>query len=883
MTWNYTEATGEFGLFVVKVWDKWVSDSSRVPVDTDVTFYRDVPTQIQQMSEQDPFGPTDATLHFPAITGFDSFGAGGDIPWMKEFENVDIYYLPCSATSQTSLHGFPEATVLNPLTNSTYLYVHEYELVGSEWVPIKPVWEGFFTSITPTPTGTTVSCKGALYQLDRYYSKPLNPMRPKRTEEMISRYFAPDRRGLWTQPLVVDWTNVSRTYTQWDADRLYAQGGIRFLPTGPDGTGTGSNATQDNTAGLELGTPWTTWVTRNTGGWDKALTGYVQWMLATMYAVPNDVVGQPTYLRPGEPAYGTGITNGDQWTIAMDPGRQPRLYLRRQAASPTIHAHYGAPGVECDLTRESEQIYNVVFAQGTGSDGISWNGVVPMDSSTFISWEPIWPEAAADNLYVGWEGNNDLKENYDGYYASRERANGQYVSERYISDFPSGIDYDDAKRIARMWAERDANPGWSGTITIEVDLKDPAGNTFSRWDIRPGDIILLKGFQGHMAEEQWVNKFHVSQVTKDPMRGAVQMTVDTKFRDILTIEHALASGKDSLSVVLSNRTNQMMNQVQDLIAPWSANKGAGVIPTTSHKNWTKTESFPYTGFTSSPTLGFRPMDLFKPAFKNAGSGFDTTTSDPGWVVSQPQMRVIRMLENPRTPGPHPYALSLENALIDGLDVREYGLYVPIQAGAVNKSRRWAFFPVLLSQAGSIMRTEFACYKGDGTLAPVEFSVTLYNASGIYQTEMPRNQADPVGQYSALWDGAFEKNQRNGAPWPPLEQDYHWGTDLQQIGWGTYDRPCGYYPGTKDFAAVSPTGMMVDGGQWPFNMDGVQDWSKYSTAEYDKVPATAISWWVAVYVQIPGHEVTGDPSNALGLNWVYLRGRLFRSVNIGSGS
>lgn len=850
MSWGYDEETGEFGLWTVRVWSSWASDSSRVPFDTDVTFVRDAPTQITEMGESDPFGPDTATLVFPTVTGFDSFGEGGTVPWMRDYENVDIYFLPCTEDSWSGFHGHTEQTVLNPLTNSTYLYVHEYNQDGSL---VEPLWEGWFAQITPTTTQTTVLCKGALYQLDRYYAKPIHPLRPKPIEQMIARYFDPTRRGLWTQALEMDWTDLTRVYTQWDHNRLTSQGGIIYTPTATYDPAYGSVPVGGDPSEMQLGHPWTTWLTRQTGDWSKALTGYIQSQLGLMYAIPDEFLRE--YNGVTEPSWGPNITNGDQWTITMDAGRKPRMYLRRQQKSPTVILQYGAPGVTDNLAREAEQGYNVVFGQGTGADGIEWNEIVPIDDASFITWAPLFPEADADNLYVGWERGNDLSENYDGYAAQRERELGQAVSERYISDFPSGVNEDDARQIARMLVDRDSDPGWTGSIVLKIDAKDSSGNALSRWRIKPGDVVLLQHFQGHATATQGVNKFHVSRVVRRPMTGEVELTVDTKFRDQLSVQHAIASGKDSLSIVLSNRTGQMMNNVQDLLAPWSPNKGAGVMPTSSYKRWTRTESFPYEGFTT--TVGNRPRDLFKAAFRGTNSGF------PGG-----SHQVVKMIETPN--GGDSSTLSLENTLEGPLET--HGLYIPVQAGAVNKSRRWAFFPVLLSAAGTIYRTEFAAYDRDGNLAPVEFSVTMYDQDKIDQNDMPRLDTDDVGEFSALWDGAFEKVQRNGAPWPVPEN--HWGNDRQRMGWGTYDRPCGYSPGVKDFDSLNPTGMMVDGGPWQYDMYGTREWGTYATGEYDKVPRAAISWWVAIYAQIPGHVDDGDPTGYY--NWVYFRGRVYRS-------
>jgi hypothetical protein len=901
MTWDGTEITTGFGVYTVWVWDSWNNDTARIPFDTEVTYVRGTPTVIQDYSFTDPFGPEIATLLFPAITGFDS---SADFPWLKAYTNVDIYYLPCTVDSWTPDHGHPESQVLDPSTNSTMLYVHEFDQSGNR---IKPIWEGFIQSRDPGYEGTTVSCKGAAYQLDNYYAKPINPLRPKRTEEMIARYFDPRRRGLWLKAmnLSVDspmWDRFTRTYDQWDHDRLFAQGGIRFTPTATDDPLVGGSVpVGGDQAEIELGLPWTTWITRHTGGWEKALTGYVQGALMTMYAAPTI---PPPGADPDEPTSGTDITDGDSWTIDVLPGREPVFKLKRQTDPPTHYAWYGQPGVTPRLTEDGTQAYNVIYGQGIGPDGTTWNEMRPLGDHATIAWQPIYPEEADDSLYVGWYRGNNLAENYDGYAAERDRAEGNSIVERYISDFPSGIDEQDAKRIAGMWARRDATPGWMGTIEIDTDLYDAIGTVMPKQGIRQGSVVCLMGFQGTTdVPVPGVNVFFVSKVEVSPTAGSVTVTVDTKFRDKLTVEHAMASGKDSLSTVPALRVGQMMNQIQDLAAPWAANKGAGVMPRPSHDLWTNTESFPYcvhnettgvwSGFTTLAPgddprypLGNRPRDHIKLAFRNDGAGFTGGAS-----------QVVKFIQaSPDNIAEPADSLSLRNTVF-GEDLTTHGLYVPVQAGAANPTGRWAFFPILLANAGSIYRTEMAAYDKNGHLAPVEFHMSLYSVK-VDQSGMPADPNDSSNTfpgskvaYAALWDGAFEKVRRNGTPWPENEKEWHWGNPHQQIGWGTFDRPGGYSPGTKDPGDMTPTGQLVDGAQWDFDMNDVLDWGGHayddpSSADFIPAPATAISWWAAVYVQIPGPRSAsgvGDPTDATGLNWVYLRGRCYRAVSLGTSA
>src|SRR5690349_11129639 len=95
----------------------------------DVTFFRDVPTQIGQMSSTDPFGDAVATVIFPRVTGFDRPGSG-DLWWLVPWADIDLIW-----------------------------YDQDNQ-------PTAYTWEGFAVSEEIGASGLTVQCKGALYQLD---------------------------------------------------------------------------------------------------------------------------------------------------------------------------------------------------------------------------------------------------------------------------------------------------------------------------------------------------------------------------------------------------------------------------------------------------------------------------------------------------------------------------------------------------------------------------------------------------------------------------------------------------------------------------------------------------------------------------------------------
>lgn len=809
MSWTFSQSINAsgFGMFFIKVWEQEGDDY-------DITFLRNVPTQIQQLNYADPFSDSTAVILLPQLTGFD--GPSGDTPWLKEFTNVDVLWVPASSTQLSET----ETAIINPTTQAQNLWLHESLA--------ETVWEGFVLSIESTNDGVVLQCQGALWQLDRYYAKPLNPYRPKTVESVISSYFDNRRRGLWTKPLRIEWPENWNIQYDALAYSKFAQQGDRYVPTDVN---------------YELSPNWTGYVTRDTGGWDKILTGYINGKLGILYAQPD--VGDPL------------LSKGDQWTIYKEAGRQPVMKVRRQTLDPTLVAWYGQPGLTARLTRDGNTASNVVFGRGTGVDGTQWDERVYPDN---VPWNTYTPLAWDDNTYRGNEAGFPLRDLYDGYNAKYEREHNITVIERYVNNFPAGIELEEAQKIAENWIERDKEPGWYGTIELQADLLDADDNPVSKWKIMPGDVILLKGFYGTgSAAVQGTNVFHISQVTKNPMDGTVSLTVDTKFRDLLSVEEAMNAGRDSLSAVKSLQVGKRSSMVEDLVVPWSNSQGSGYIPRQS-KEFVKTDHvFPYTGNTTSS--GQRPRDVFQNPWLPGGKG------DPvqGDIKNAAGGSNFMMLSNTTKTGKSP-------------------LYVPVHAGALNPSLRWGVVPVLMSQAGQISRVEFCAYDADGNVAPIEYHVSFYMNSAMHISNMPRqdNGLGPTkANYAALWDGAFETiDPTTGLPY--VDADPRRPDKAFKIGWGTYDRPAGYSPGAKNggaSTAQTPTGKLIDGATWDFNFVASNPGfpSTGKTASGKPIASSAVMGSVAIYAQIPSWYTQTQKND---YDWVYFVGRFYRDYTVG---
>lgn len=840
--WSYARRSDdEFLTIGVKAWNTDQTDA------TDLTYFRGVPTIVQSWEETDPFGHSIATISMPQCTSYD--GPWDDpgtelVPsetwWLRSYANIDIYLYPCTEDQWND----GEAMVWHPLTGKKTLYVHELDEDG---VPIKPTWEGWTFVANPSENGWTLSCKGSLWQLDNYQAKPMFPARPKPVEEMLRRYFDPRRRGLWTKDLVIEWGEWTKLYTTED-QQAYIEQGPRFPPTD-----------------IDIYTPWTGFNTRTFGSWTKVLTGYVQQMLGILYADPewSDDEGM----------------DGDQWTIRSDPDRTPVMYVRRQKRPTDAEVWVGQHGVRIDVASDSSAVYNVLFLSGKDLSTTAWqhvNYVTNPDSKNGFNrvsaQVPAFPLVGLDSLYVGdrseVEGtdsdgfvvSNNLYLNYDGYYALRERAKGQWVVENYFQ-MPDGVQETEANKIAKAWVARNSKPGWQGTITIKCDLMDADGNYVSRYSIRPGFVITALGHQRTWEETQDVNRFHVAQVSTNWQTGEVTLTVDTKFRDLLSIEMAIAQGRDSLAPINSLRTGARSSQIDDLAAPWDDSAGSGIVPNQSKGAFRGV--FPYADANNTMKSANQPRHIFKPAYLPPGEPALTPSDSPSHFIDDGER------------------------LKDSTQSNKKALYIPVCAGASNPEKRWAFIDdIIMSAQGTIMRSEFAAYDQDGGLAPVEMHISMYYQQ-VFLGDMPLDQA--TGKHSALWDGAFEPvDKSTNRPWADTD---HIPGQSSPVGWGSFERPAGYSPGTNEDGGP-PTGRLEDGSPWTFDMSQNSDYSDFEHSTDPSPTATALSMGIAIYARLP-EVITGAMLTEAGVGsesewrakykWVYIRGCFYRAISIGTGS
>lgn len=721
--WDFSTTSTPGGRFLPVV-NKLTQGGRQV----DVSSVRGAPTLITSYSSGDPFGDSTAVLTFPAVTYFDDLDATDLGRWLDYYSDVDIYW--ASAIPAGEGHYPASEQVIDALTNQSSGLVAPYRLRDTAGkvttMHAVKIWEGFIASMTPGADGLQIQCQGALFQLDRYLAKPLFPSQPWPLEALIADNFAHTQKPhLRTAPLVISWP------AGW-ARVVPAYGGESANAYAPVAT---------------PGTKWTGYTSRQTGSWDHALTGFIQDQLSVMITRPGD-----------------GIVTGDQWTVrqqlagAGSPGRQPILQVRSRFREPDFSMWLGTPGLEAQLSGDSTQSENVIFGSGTDIHGTLWRNAVIANDGSRTDYLPL---AASRDVYPVQQNKGFIP--------------GGFTSEANTK-FGTGFSQPDATDVARQSLARDAHPGWTGSVTLATD----PSVLLSRWQVRAGMTMLLKGFMG--SGDAGV-VFHISAVSANPEAGTVELTVDTRFRDLLTVQEAFERTRDPLSPVKMLQVNRQSVMIPDVQAPWDYTAGSGYAPKAAKDFYDYVPvalAFPYEDWAS----------------KHNPLHYST------W-------------------------------------------YSKCNAGSPYRNDRWAGpIPVLTSEKGDILRTEFACYDQYGQILKIPFHVSFWDRP-IGPSGMPRDAGGPC----AWIDNAFERiDPSSGLPWPP--GNYLEPQDGFIIGWGNrqngvYNR-AGFSPGSEADGNY-PTGLFVDGATWSYDNTGNKDYLKNPPPGY-RQSAVSITLYAMIYAE-----------------------------------
>lgn len=661
----------------------------------DVTKVRSAYTQLVSYSSADPFGDSTAVFQFPALTAADDLTASDLGQWLGYYSNVDLYWVP----AQSATVDLAKPRYVNPLTEQADVISPAVLTVDGHSVDQRTkVWEGFLADMgfTTGPGGTQleIQCQGALFQVDRYLMKPFYPSQPWPIEELCRLAFNnSDKPHLRTKPLSI----------------IFPDGWTKVVPAYP-------GSSNDYTPVAKPGTKWTGFTSRSTGAWDHALTGFVQDQLVDLITTAD-----------------SGVTPGNQWTIlqqhasATSAGRKPIMMVRDRFRTPDFSMWVGTPGMDLQLDGDSTQSENVVYGDGTDLNGEVWRNAVISSDGSRTDYLPL---AASRTIYP--------------YLKNKAFLRGAFASEAYVK-FGTGFAQTDATTVAAQQVQRDEDPGWTGTITLATD----PSQDLPRWFIRAGMTILLKGFLGTGATGY---PLHIASVEADMQQGTVQLTVDSRYRDLLTIAEAMERTHDPLTPTKMLQVGKQTAIIEDLQAPWDYSAGSGFIPKGSlgfFRNLPKNQIYPY----------------------------------ESWAEDHPPLH-------------YP------------------SLYVKCDAGAPTRTQRWAgslgAIPVLTSEKGTIARTQIAVYDIFGKLLRVPFHVSFYYYD-VDASDMPRDSQGP----SPFINNAFEKVDATGQPtnqflWPDQSFIIGWGNRANGI-----TNAAGYSPGSQAEGG-SPTGEFFDDATWTYD-------------------------------------------------------------------
>ena len=631
-------------------------------------------------------------------------------------------------------------------------------------------WEGFIVSYDCSMGGTStefrIDLKGALFALDNFMAKPTFPRKPIPYEILIQQAFDQQRNPARLKKLKIlfpdEWNRVVPEYG------------------GPD-----KYKKTLKPSGVIPGQKWTGLVARNTGSWEPMLSGFVQSLLTVMF---DD--------------------GGSQWTIRNTGKRRPVMSLRKIANREddnVLIVTLGAPGVTVEASRDFSQRANIVYGQGKDDAGVTYSGmtVAGNGSNTFFkpyAWSPL--------VYPGH--NNPA-------LASTVQP------KETIIRFVDGLDEVAAQRVANAQLQRFADPGVTGSITLQTDPVTNNGTPYPRFLIQAGTPVLIKGIYG-ISEGLLV---HTTQTTADINGLTMSLTFDSKYRDVLTVAEVQARTRDALSPLRALQVGKFSNTLQDLLFPWNYREGSGILPSggpfSAKEFFTEKVPtgavFPYEEWTQK-----YPPKKYPNYYVKIGPT-DTENASNNW------------------------------------------------SGAKRNGTQVLAHPIRMAQAGTIRLSQIAAYDKNGNVLPVRFHVSVYRNNGVGPSAMPEFHEDPtdvnwlkpvgittnytIGNSHPFIENGWEQVKDDGTIYDS-DSDIPRGNSDLVVGWGNYYEPAGYSPG-RFSRGSSRTGLLTDATEWTWDL----------TEDFDKRDASPLE-------QDAGHLFLEIYCDEQGDEPVFFMGRFFRT-------
>ena len=664
----YTDAPTDSGYWRVIV-DPLPSSLQDKSVD--VTIFRGFPTNVESLSTTDPFGPASATITFGGITLLDSIGSG-ELDWLVPEANVDIIWMSpqiniSAATQWNSSTNYSVGNIVN-FSNNYYRNI----LAGvsatrpntdtARWEYFDPAgtplytWEGYFVSFEfgeeDAGSTLTVQCNGAMKQMDNYLAYPEYLTQPMSYEFAIERQFDKNRRLDSRMKDCIPFKQTAKTDPSFaflanDPQYVYTP----TVYTSKDAVYLRTMSNYFTPIGLKKGDIFSGMLTRSTGNFDPVLSTYIQNLLTSMQTANGSI------------------------SLMLGTGRQPFFKHRTRLTTPsteTLIVDLLWPGVKISLTQDFTQKINVVYGKGKALNGDSFSNLVFDADGSKSRYEPFAAKA----------------ENYPQSPSTNRSFNANIMSKETQINFYDGLNAADAKIVATKALDVFADPGITGQITLTTDPKLNNGSGFARQKITAGSTILVQGLFGN----RYGIMFHITEHSYSSDNDTVTLTIDSKYRDQLTVQEVRKRGKDSLVIARLLGLGQYQPNIDDLLFPWSYEQGSGFVPLQSKHIWDVANKDGKTVVGSYPWLGLTKK--YTPAKNNVVGKKDSSKN--------------------------------EYAVIG-------------KADTTNANNNWsAPIPVMFSAKGTIHSVRFAAYKKDGTPYNVPFHVSLWyeNAPGLNYTVTP---------------------------------------------------------------------------------------------------------------------------------------------------
>ena len=692
---------------------------------TEITFVRGAPITVGSMVTTDPFGPATAELVLPQVTMLDELGSG-ELWWAVPDADVDI------------------------------VWDDEDPAVESY------TWQGYFSSFDwnhdESSGALSIGCTGAMRQLDNYLAKPEYLARPITFEHAITRQFrSGDKPGLRVAGATVQWPKWwEYRYRKRENQKWYMR---------PQGIADGDR--------------WTGMLTRDTGSWNPALTGYVQALLSGMW------------------------TEVGQWTLQLTASRTPVLYhrtLMHVADEDTWRVSLLWPGVTANFSADYSQRLNVAYGVGRSLAGLTFSGMNVSPDGRITSYSPFAASPAVEPESP----------------TSNPRRDVSVMRREAQIDFFEGLTPESATDVARSQLHKFADPGIVGTLTLRNVDPTRNGKLLPRQLIRAGANIQVDGLFGRFPGMV----LHVTQAAVDAESESVELTLDSRFRDRLTVDEVRKRGRDSLQVARQLITGRYQPNIPDQLLPWNYNKGSGFAP-------------------------LKAKDLFE------GAPGDLAFPWEEWTRQRP----------PKNKAWRDCYIRVRKANHSNADLNW------------NRpaSRNWPAAKLRLSQAGTIRMLQFAAFDRHGNIKKVPFHVSIWalpNAKASEAPRIPKNYTVPnrlykEGQYYPYVKNGWEDYKVDGTRIDGRGSDTGlMGGPSLLIAYGNYWEKAGYWPYSSQEPGVQPTGLLVD--ETPLSYDGTITTSDFDPVRNDNTFAKSATFTVLIFCDAD----TSGPT--------FFLGRLFRS-------